>query len=126
MLVSVVDDGQSARKSASTDVDDLEISIDENVASVVNDKTSLVVVDNINNQKERAAVGFEQKEMPLNERDVDTKLREDESKPSIQESNSESKGNKKKKKASMGTESIQSNNRYMEAKKEEQSSSKGI
>ncbi len=127
MLVSVVDDGQIERKSTSTDVDSRKISIDENVASVVNDKTSLVVVDNINNQKERAAVGVEHKETHLNERNVDTKLREDESKPSNHESSSQSKKKKKKKKkASTWTESAQSSTQGKEGKKEEQRSSEGI
>ncbi len=126
MLVFVVDDGQSGRKSTSIDVDDREISIDENVA-VVNDKASLVVVDNNDNQEERAAVGFERKETHLNERDVDTKLREDESKPSNHESTSQSKKKKKKKKkASTGTESAQSSTQGKEGKKEEQRSSEGI
>lgn len=128
MLVSVVDDDRSARKSTSIDVDSRGISVKEKgAASVLNNKDPLTVADNNDSYEDRSTVGDGQNEIPLNEKDVDTRLREDESKPSNAEFSSQSKGEKEKKnKSSKGTGSAQSNAKGEEVKKEEQNSSEGI
>lgn len=118
MLVSVVDDDQSPRKSTPIDMDE------KGATSVVNDEDPL---ENNNNQRARADVGDEHKEISQSERYINTRHGEDKSKPSNQKSNSQSKGKKKnKKKASKGIGCAQSTIKGKEAKIEEPSSSEGI
>ena len=118
MLVPVVDDDRSARKSTSiADVDGRGISVDDKgAATVLNVKDLFTMADNNDNFEDRSAVGDGQND----------RLGEEERKPSNAESSSQNKENEKKKeKASKGARGPQNNTKSDEMTKE-QNSSEGI
>ena len=89
-MFSVVID-QCARKSTSADVNDREITTDDKGAISIHNEDPFAVADKGDSQKDETTVGDER-------RGADTILRQDDSKPTSQESTSQSKGKKKKKK----------------------------
>ena len=114
MLVPVVDDDPSARKSTSTDVDGREINVnDEGASTVVNIKDLLTMADNSDNFEDRSTLGDGQND----------RLGEDGGKPSNAESISQNKEKEKKKeKGSRGTGGAQNNTESDEVQNEKNSS----
>lgn len=84
------------------------------------------MADNNSSYEDRSTVGVGQNEIFLNEKDSVTRLGEDESKPSQEESRSKSNGKNKENKASKETGSAQNNTERKDTKNRQRSSSEGI
>ena len=128
ILVSVVDDDQSATTSTSTDVDGLRMSVEENVAaSGVADRDLVAVANNDDNYEDRPTVCDELKEISPNGKDGDKKPSDEEYIGLISLPSKEGKKKKKKKASKLkGTGSALSNAKGEEVTKEEHISSEGI
>ena len=120
---------ESGRKSSSVDIASQVISFEKKGLSfVVDDKDSLVVAGTSSNYEDISAVGDRQKDISLIEEDSDTRLRDlkDGSKPSREESRSQTKGENMEKRAPKEAGSARNNTEGNEQENTKRRSSEGI